>query len=131
VPRSFDLYVPPEHSPLRGELLPGSAVVGELRRTDDGDLVFQIDFEGNRYGAVNLQTYGQRCMQAAGRMAADYPTTARRLLSSDQAREQLDLIGTYDDGERLVYLDGEAQRARLADWLGVDEIADAELHARG
>ena len=55
----------------------GSGVVAEAASLDMTGLAFDAYFEGNRYGAANLQTFEQRVESAAGRLRARYPTVAR------------------------------------------------------
>jgi hypothetical protein len=81
-------------------------------------------YEGNLYGApANIVTYADRVYHAADRMLGDYPTSATAALPS----KYLLVIGTFDTHTGTVTLDGDSQRRLLADWLGVEQVADSEL----
>lgn len=84
----LQVYVP-VHPDRLSLILKGSAIVsdGQLR---DGQLL--VYFEGNLYGAVNLQRFEDKMLQAAGRLVQKYPTVARCLMPVDQLME----VGTYD-----------------------------------
>ena len=87
------VYVPRPDSNAAQVIAPGSAVVGRpdaVREVVvDGvrTKMVEVYFEGNLYGASNLVTMGQRLAQAAGRLVARYPTTAR---------------GWFDEGDLVV-----------------------------
>ncbi len=53
-----------------------------------------LHYEGNRYGAENLQRYDDRVHQAAGRLFQNYPTMARMQLPADVASRSLVAVGT-------------------------------------
>jgi hypothetical protein len=72
---------------------PGSGVVTDL--LDAAVPSVLVYYEGNRYGAVNLQTLEDRVRSAAGRCVARYPTVARALLP----RTDFDVIGTVDPAD--------------------------------
>jgi hypothetical protein len=80
-------------------------------------------YEGNLHGAANIVTYADRVYHAADRMLRDYPTSATAALRS----KHLLVIGTFDTHTGTVTLDGDSQRRILADWLGVEQVADSEL----
>ena len=62
-------------------------------------MTMTISFEGNLYGAINLQGYEQRVEHAAARMITRYPTIAKALVPADD----LVAVGTFSprDGLRL------------------------------
>lgn len=118
--RSLPLVVPAD--PARSLIEPGSAIVA--RPFDEGRVL--CDYEGNRYGAVNLQRFAERAWVAFSRAVDNYPTTARCSLDADDVVE----IGVFDADERVVHLyDDKVSVA--ADWIGVDEVADLQLSASG
>jgi len=126
----YSIFLPVEGSPIRATVLPGAALVGIWREADDGERVLQIDYEANAHGSKASARFAQRCMHAAGRLTADYPTSSRILLSSDRVASELIEVGVYDEGERLVFLEGLHERAAVAAWLDRQDIASDELHAR-
>jgi hypothetical protein len=122
----LDVYVPADSAAASLTIDAGSGIVGtasdELGRT-------LVDFEGNRYGAVNLVTYADRVHCAADRHVVRYPTTARALLDTitlvrvgtfDPETGDIDLLGADEDPD--------AARARIAAWCGVTPAdVDAQL----
>lgn len=93
--RILKVYVPKEGSYLHAVLVPGSAVVG-------GDAAapgqLWVDYEGNRYGAENLQTYQQKLDHAADRHLTNYPTVARQAVPPEWVLE----VGTWDHDNKLL-----------------------------
>jgi hypothetical protein len=78
--------------------------------------------EGNLYGAVNMVTWADRVLHAAGRAVTGYPTASVRAIR----RADLVPVGEWDDERGVVVLDPSKRRAAAA-WLGVtDEDLDAE-----
>lgn len=145
----FDVYIPIEGSRLRASIDPKSAIVGspanawlergapaelgggEPIEDDPSDPQLVIDFEGARYGQVNMVTFADRCLHAAGRHKEHYPTVARRIVP----RTELERVGTYIyDMERVEIEDG-LTLVHLARWLGLTsegdtiEIDTDQLHA--
>ena len=76
----YRLYVPAAGS--NTGIDDGSAIVGEPEIKRIG-----VDYEGNRYGASNVQTFEEKVAHAAGRRAARYPTTARASYPADSLIE--------------------------------------------
>jgi hypothetical protein len=103
---------------LAASILPGSGVVGTPQ--EEGRVL--VDYEGNRYGAVNMVTLADRVRQAWGRHARRYPTVARQLVRADE----LIHVGWFLPalGE-IVLLAGEQET--LARWLGSPSLDGAEL----
>jgi hypothetical protein len=94
-----------------------------------GDLdsqVVTVDFEGNRFGAGNLQRYADRCRHAKGRQSTWYPTVARLSLPQDRFREMFRIVGTFDDLLGRVIID-PASAGEVARWCGVASMTDNEL----
>lgn len=129
----FDLYVPREGFPLSCD--PKSAIVGsparqwmeEREARIDGrspkmvapDTTLVIDYEGNRYGAVNMRTYADRATHAAGRQKEHYPTVARMIVPA----KRLIRVATLDyEQEQVRCLDEDAVLT-LMKWLDVDHPA--------
>lgn len=69
---------------------------GITAKATEGRKTFQIDYEGNLYGACNLNSYWERLAHAAGRGATNYPTGARLWLEEDQMLEDFDIAGRFD-----------------------------------
>lgn len=120
----FNVYVPADDSPLRAVIDPRSAIVADSSHDAAGDRI-EIYYEGNRYGAPGLESFAERCRQAAGRLAERAPTVARSLAD----RDALTLVGTYTDRFGVTVHD-EAALEALARWLGrwdAQEGADPQL----
>lgn len=100
----------------------GSGIVGTVEAwpVHQGDHVL-IDYEGNRYGAVNLRTFADRVARAWDRQSVRYPTVARMVVHKQALVE----VGEYDQAEGVVRV---TNAAALADWLDVEVIDPAELH---
>lgn len=96
----------------------GSGIVGEYV---DGDV--EVDFEGNRFGAVGLETWIERVAHAAGRRVERYPTAARRRVPAAMLVE----VGTFDVEGGIAYLDNPAA---VRAWCGETEIYEVVLTAR-
>jgi hypothetical protein len=87
----YDVFVPAEGR--LDSIAPGSAIVGELTNAElhDGRRLVQVYYEGNLYGAMNMDTYEGRMVIAADRLSVHYPTIAQRLVPVDD----LICIGTW------------------------------------
>lgn len=97
------------------DILPGSALVcqavNETPLIDDEGYVF-FAFEGNANGAVNLETYYEKCLCAAGRLKTSYPSIAY-----GRARiEDLTVVANYDL-DRCVF-DQVLDRETMEVWSG-------------
>lgn len=115
---SIAVYVPKPG--LHGLIAPKSGVVGSTQGVTDRVM---IDYEGNLFGAVNLERYANRVARAYDRHVTRYPTVARAFVSPDELIQ----IGTYEPAEFgvLVYPGGAMND--LAEWLGVEEVDLIEL----
>lgn len=100
------IYVP-NSTRLQGLVAAGSAIVGEERAA--GVVIY---YEGNLYGASNLNKYEEKLSAAAGRLKADYPTAAKLLVQSEDLVE----VGVYDTAIWAVA--AITNREALAEWLG-------------
>jgi hypothetical protein len=111
----LNVYLPREGSHLGSLVDRGSALVAD----DLGQDRLVVYFEGNRYGAVNLQRWADRVECAAGRLTAKYPTSA--LCAAE--RDDIQLLGLFDGG--AVQLDDPDDRSAIARWCG--ETDDEQL----
>ena len=111
----------PVYVPAAGKLAVidrGSGIVGTER---EGDVL--VDYEGNRYRAVNLRTFADRVARAHDRHATRYPTVARMAVHASALVQ----VGWYDPGEGVAVFRG-TEYGLLAEWLGVETIDPHELH---
>lgn len=119
---NIPVYVPTDSS--KHGILPGSAIVGEWEFSVGR---VTLDYEGNRYGAVNLMRYVERCLTAWDRHVTHYPTTARVYVNSHEVIK----IGEFDPLEKRVIVD-PLDEPKLVRWLGLGmdewaEVRDQEL----
>lgn len=95
----FFILKPKPGTVAEKEILPGSGIVG-VHYNDAGCHypswssipLYEVSYEGNRYGAVNLQKWEERVMHAADRLATGYPTIARGVFPEDQ----FEAVGVID-----------------------------------
>lgn len=113
------VYVPRAGHPDVEAIDARSGIVGLPR--DDGRIA--IHFEGNRYGAANMERLADRVAQAAARLRFEYPTVAKAIVS----RESLVEVGQYDGVEGRIELAGEDARREVCRWLGVERLDASEL----
>ena len=86
-----------------------------------------LDFEGNRYGAVNLVRYGDRVHNALGRQQVRYPTAARHYVKD---LSEYQVIGRFNANlGHVELLDAPGIVDALQSWLGVEHLEGAELEA--
>lgn len=83
------VYITHENAKLGCHISPASGIVG--KPIENTDLV-KVYFEGNKYGACNLNTFLDRLIVASGRCADNAPTTAFTVI----AKNELTIIGTMD-----------------------------------
>lgn len=101
----FAIYVPEsDHSNMvLADIKKGSAIVGEMASSCDP--LVEIYYEGNLYGAVNLQRFEDRVLCAAGRMRENYPTAACGMVPDSTLRE----VGSFNyDTKVLTIIDQPA-----------------------
>lgn len=85
------IFVPKQSEHGNTSLLPGTAIVGiEVLNEEQG--VIRGYFEGNKYGASNIESFEDKCLIAAGRGIQRYPTTAWDVFEI----AELEKVGTYD-----------------------------------
>jgi hypothetical protein len=106
-------------TPATSDLGPGTAIVTDDSR-EPAERVLAW-FEGNLYGASNLERFADRAWHAAGRMQADYPTVAVRALQTSD----LLLVGYLNDEVGELTLDPDTTDA-LCKWLSVEPSALVE-----
>lgn len=100
-------------TPATNDLAPGTAIVtNDSRETAERVLAW---FEGNLYGASNLECFADRAWHAAGRMQADYPTAAVRAISTTD----LVLVGYLNDELGEIIPDPE-NIDLLCKWLSIE-----------
>lgn len=103
----FTVFVPADAS-LIPEIAPRSAIVSPASATGE---IRTCWFEGNVYGASNLETFVERCNCAAGRGAYRYPTVAITNLPAQLLRA----VATFDLTQGCITAINDAQA--LAAWL--------------
>lgn len=105
----FTIYIPKPNTYLHRMLKKGSAVI---KSKMVGEGMVKVYYEGNIYNAVNIRTYEDRCMLAAGRARDNYPTT------SFMAVPEYDLIeaGTYNINDNKVSIK-ECVFDLYSDWV--------------
>lgn len=113
VSATLTVYVPATEDTLG--IKPGSGIVGSPVGGTPPRV--RIDFEGNIHHAVNIVTYEDRLLHAAGRHTWNegrgYPTVARQWVRA----ELLHAVGTYDANTwRVVEI---TDREALDAWVGL------------
>ena len=88
------LFIPSPDSTYYKVLAQGSALVGAPADARFGDGNVLVYYEGNIYGACNLETFADKAKCAAGRLITRYPTVAQVVLP----REELIEVGFMEDG---------------------------------
>lgn len=76
------IFIPVKGSRLDSYYAPGSGIVGVVR---NGYLITYM--EGNLFGASNMHQPEERIACAYGRAATNYPTTAFRGVSPEEAKQ--------------------------------------------
>lgn len=99
------VYVPNEASFLAKQIKPGSGIVGSPSGYAHPEMSERIDYEGNLYGAMNMNTYTERVYHAAGRHVTKYPTVARVWCNpADLVR-----VGTFHYETQVLLIDPDMQ----------------------
>jgi hypothetical protein len=97
-PERLALYVPHPESRLCSELARGSAIVGQPSAPGR----IRIYYEGNVVGAVNLDRFRDRVVQAAARMLHNYPTGYPTRAREDVDEREVVEVGSIEtDGYKL------------------------------
>ena len=82
------IYIPVPGSRIASMIDAGSGIVGA-----PGESHVVLYYEGNRYGASNLEYYPDRVKNAAGRLFQRYPTIAMMGITVEQAAVELVAVG--------------------------------------
>jgi hypothetical protein len=109
---TLNIYVPYDNnSPASRVIKGGSAIVG-----DGMGEQFNLYFEGNLYGACNMELFAEKAMIAGGRLIDSYPTVARMICEPEALRQ----VGVFDtQTNEVTLLPGE--RGTLKSWTDLDE----------
>jgi hypothetical protein len=91
-PKNLTLYLPHPESRLCSELAHGSAIVGQPSAPGR----IRIYYEGNVVGAVNLNRFRERAVQAATRMLHNYPFGYPTRARQDVDEREVVEIGSID-----------------------------------
>jgi hypothetical protein len=91
-PLRLSVYIPHPESRLCTLLAHGSAIVGLPLATGQ----IRIYYEGNVIGAVNLNRYRERVVQAAARMLHDYPSGYPTRAREDVDEREVVEIGSIE-----------------------------------
>lgn len=118
--QELPVYAPAEGSALHRLVVPGSGVVGTP--LPSGEIL--VDYEGNLHRTLNIQTFADRVMVAAGRHVTLAATSARAAASPDDLIQ----IGTWDPGHGAVRVEDAAALAR---WLKLDALPEFEMLTTG
>lgn len=100
-------------------ILPGSALVGEY---EYGVGRVTLDYEGNRYGASNLNRFVERAHAAWDRHVTKYPTVSRIWVQS----HEVVIVGKYDPLKKVVAIN-PIDMPKFEAWLGVSPVPESEL----
>lgn len=108
------IVVPHDH--LRGPLRHVRRGSGMVARRVPGSDLLDVYFEGNLYGAVNLERFEDRVLVAADRLVTRYPTTAMMSI----ALTDVEVVGTCYLRDGLVLI-GRPELVEL--WVDTDTAA--------
>lgn len=100
-------------------LLTGSALVGEYEY-EVGRVT--LDYEGNKYGASNLNRFVERAHAAWERHTTKYPTVSRIWVQS----HEVVIVGEYDPLKKVVAIN-PIDMPKFEAWLGVSPVPESEL----
>lgn len=121
VAEPFTIYVPKVGSFIERVTDLGAGIVGRPLTGPPEGVRAHVHYE-NPSPAVNVRTWADRCYHAADRMATDYATHKQMSPEVDE----LLVVGYFRlDGRqsRIEVNDSE----KIAAWLGLDYLPDAEL----
>lgn len=122
--KRIDVYVPnpDDFGTHTDHIDPRSGIVGRRMVLVDDESPVILYYESNRYGAVNIVTFADRCMLAADRMTQDYPTVATTLVPCDAVVR----VGSYLPEHRRVEVYDGLSLMRLARWVE-DGLTDPDF----
>lgn len=115
----LSVYVPRSDSAAVAQVDAGSGVVGYP--LPDGRIA--IHYEGNRYGAGNMQRLADRVAHAASRLRFGEETIAKAIVPSEALIE----VGRYDGVAGRIEVAGEGAERELCRWLGIDQLGPDEF----
>lgn len=113
------------------EIAAGSGIVASPLKDNQG---YVLDFEGNLYGACNLQKIEQRIFHALDRQKTNYPTIARIFLSRSDLEENFLVVGIANRQTLIASLQsrhssGEEEAQALKRGLSVDPSKEQAMEA--
>jgi hypothetical protein len=112
----MDIVVPRKDTFYYQQIKKGSGIVAKYI---DDEFVL-IYYEGNLYGAENLEDYTERIRCAAGRAFENYPTIARTCVEKRRFKKEFIIIGRIDRDYWIsldILANKENQKA-TEDWFG-------------
>jgi hypothetical protein len=109
----LQIFVPTEP----GSILKGAAIVGRFLNADEP---ITVHFEGNAFGADNLQTFEDRLQCAASRLVTRYPTTAKRVFLPDELI-CVGIASTLESSDTWI-VDNILEPELLQAWLGEEPL---------
>ena len=120
-PAHLTLYVPHPESRLCSELARGSAIVGEPGAPGR----IRIYFEGNVVGAVNLNRFRERVVQAAARMLHNYPAGYPTRAREDVDEREVIQVGSIETESYGLHI--SARPSELDWWIEQADLIDLGL----
>ena len=117
-PANLTLYVPHPESRLCGELARGSAIVGEPSAPGR----IRIYYEGNVVGALNLNRFRERAVQAAARMLHNYPSGYPTRAREDVDEREVIEVGSIETKSYGVHI--SASPGELDWWIERADLID-------
>ena len=120
-PAHLTLYVPHPESRLCSELARGSAIVGEPSAPGR----IRIYFEGNVVGAVNLNRFRERAVQAAARMLHNYPAGYPTRAREDVDEREVIEVGSIETESYGLHI--SASPSELDWWIEPADLIDLGL----
>lgn len=120
-PAHLTLYVPHPESRLCSELARGSAIVGEPSAPGR----IRIYYEGNVVGAVNLNRFRERAVQAAARMLHNYPAGYPTRAREDVDEREVIEVGSIETESYGLHI--SASPVELDWWIEQADLIDLGL----
>jgi hypothetical protein len=120
-PAHLALFVPHPESRLCSELARGSAIVGQ----PSGPGRIRIYFEGNVVGAVNLNRFRERAVQAAARMLHNYPAGYPTRAREDVDEREVIEVGSIETESYGLHI--SAGPSELDWWIEQADLIDLGL----
>ena len=120
-PDHLTLYVPHPESRLSTELAHGSAIVGQPSAPGR----IRIYYEGNVIGAVNLNRFRDRVVQAATRMLHNYPAGYPTRAREDVDEREVIEVGSIETESYGLHI--SAGPSELDWWIEQADLIDLGL----